>query len=122
MFRYLAVALGESREWAEDEKPTDNLGDEMSLSDQRLRLLVHVICPEWVKTPELFAESRLTDNDTLKLDKIDQQQITDVGLYLFVLFALYAPNYVVFFSMHRPWSSLPATPTLRSHGARSPLL
>lgn len=65
-------------EWPEDQKRTDNIGDELGLADERLRLLVHVISPEWVEVPELFAESRLTENSTLKLDKIDKQQITNV--------------------------------------------
>lgn len=82
-------------EWAEDEKRTDNIGDELALNDQRLRLLVHTICPEWVESPEHFAESRLTQNSTLKLDKIDRQRITEVcsGLVRFS----YIPYFMLYF-------------------------
>ncbi len=70
-------------EWQESEK-SQEIPTELGIEDQRIKLLVHAIRPPSIVDPTLFCRSRLTEDNKLKLDKIDQLAIKNVSLMLHI--------------------------------------
>ena len=68
---------GPFKNWPDEQKSKDNIPDLLPYTDERAKLLVHIISPDWVSDPDLYTESKFT-REAIKLDKVDKADITKV--------------------------------------------
>ena len=69
---------GPFKSWPEEQKRKDEIPDLLPYSDERARLLIHIICPDWISDPDLYTESKFT-RDSIKLDRVDKADIQKVS-------------------------------------------